>query len=44
MGLRRKFNLVLLVVFLLGLTVTGYVSWDLSSGTRERTSSATPTS
>lgn len=29
MGLRRKFNLVLLVVFLLGLTVTGYVSWDL---------------
>ena len=29
MGLRLKFNLVLLVVFLLGLTVTGYVSWDL---------------
>jgi HAMP domain-containing protein len=29
MGLRLKFNLVLLVVFLLGLAVTGYISWDL---------------
>ncbi|MGE0559377.1 MAG: DUF3365 domain-containing protein [Burkholderiales bacterium] len=29
MGLRLKFNLVLLVVFLLGLGVTGYVSYDL---------------
>ena len=29
MGLRLKFNLVLLVVFLLGLGVTGYVSHDL---------------
>jgi HAMP domain-containing protein len=29
MGLRLKFNLVLLFVFLLGLGVTGYVSYDL---------------
>ena len=29
MGLRLKFNLVLLVVFALGLAVTGYVSYDL---------------
>ena len=29
MGLRLKFNLVLAVVFLLGLAVTGYVSYDL---------------
>ena len=29
MGLRLKFNLVLLVVFLLGLAVSGYVSFDL---------------
>lgn len=29
MGLRLKFNLVLLVVFLLGLGVTGYISHDL---------------
>ncbi|OGA24897.1 MAG: signal protein [Betaproteobacteria bacterium RIFCSPLOWO2_02_FULL_67_26] len=29
MGLRLKFNLVLLVVFTLGLAVTGYVSYDL---------------
>jgi len=29
MGLRLKFNLVLLVVFVLGLGVTGYVSYDL---------------
>jgi HAMP domain-containing protein len=29
MGLRLKFNLVLLVVFLLGLGVTGYISYDL---------------
>jgi protein-histidine pros-kinase len=29
MGLRLKFNLVLLVVFALGLGVTGYVSYDL---------------
>jgi len=29
MGLRLKFNLVLLVVFALGLAVTGYVSHDL---------------
>ena len=29
MGLRLKFNLVLLVVFLLGLAVSGYVSYDL---------------
>ena len=29
MGLRTKFNLVLLVVFTLGLTVTGYISYTL---------------
>ncbi len=29
MGLRLKFNLVLLVVFILGLVVSGYVSYDL---------------
>ena len=29
MGLRLKFNLVMLVIFLLGLGVTGYVSYDL---------------
>ena len=29
MGLRLKFNLVLLVVFLLGLGVSGYISYDL---------------
>ena len=29
MGLRLKFNLVLLVVFVLGLGVTGYVSYEL---------------
>jgi len=29
MGLRLKFNLVLLVVFVLGLGVTAYVSWGL---------------
>src|SRR5258705_8487546 len=29
MGLRLKFNLVMLVVFLLGLGVTGYISYDL---------------
>ena len=29
MGLRLKFNLVLAAVFLLGLAVTGYVSYDL---------------
>jgi protein-histidine pros-kinase len=29
MGLRLKFNLVLIVVFLLGLGVAGYVSYDL---------------
>ena len=29
MGLRLKFNLVMLVVFALGLGVTGYVSYDL---------------
>jgi len=29
MGLRLKFNLVILVVFLLGLGVTGYISYDL---------------
>jgi len=29
MGLRLKFNLVLLLVFVLGLTVTGYVSYQL---------------
>ena len=29
MGLRLKFNLVLLVVFALGLAVSGYVSYDL---------------
>ncbi len=29
MGLRTKFNLVLLIVFALGLTVTGYVSYNL---------------
>ncbi len=29
MGLRLKFNLVLLVVFVLGLAVSGYVSYDL---------------
>jgi methyl-accepting chemotaxis protein len=29
MGLRLKFNLVLLLVFVLGLTVTAYISWEL---------------
>src|SRR5882672_8536655 len=29
MGLRLKFNLVLLTVFVLGLGVTGYVSYEL---------------
>src|SRR3954469_25889242 len=29
MGLRTKFNLVLLIVFVLGLGVTGYVSYEL---------------
>ena len=29
MGLRLKFNLVLLFVFILGLAVSGYVSYDL---------------
>jgi len=29
MGLRLKFNLVLLVVFLMGLGVSGYISYDL---------------
>jgi len=29
MGLRLKFNLVLLFVFILGLGVSGYVSYDL---------------
>ena len=29
MGLRLKFNLVLLVVFVLGLGVTAYISWTL---------------
>ena len=29
MGLRLKFNLVMLVIFLLGLGVTCYVSYDL---------------
>ncbi|HVQ74483.1 MAG TPA: DUF3365 domain-containing protein [Candidatus Binatia bacterium] len=29
MGLRLKFNLVLMVVFVLGLAVTAYVSWGL---------------
>ncbi|UCF77097.1 MAG: DUF3365 domain-containing protein [Betaproteobacteria bacterium] len=29
MGLRLKFNIVLVVVFLLGLGVTGYISYDL---------------
>ena len=29
MGLRTKFNLVLLVVFSLGLVVTGYISYNL---------------
>lgn len=29
MGLRLKFNLVLSVVFLLGLAVTGYESYEL---------------
>ena len=29
MGLRLKFNLVLALVFLLGLGVSGYVSYDL---------------
>ena len=29
MGLRFKFNLVLLLVFVLGLTVTAYISWGL---------------
>ena len=29
MGLRLKFNLVLLLVFALGLGVTGYSSYDL---------------
>src|SRR3954469_16540202 len=29
MGLRLKFNLVLLVVFLLGLGVSGYISYEL---------------
>ena len=29
MGLRLKFNLVLLVVFLLGLGISGYISYEL---------------
>ena len=29
MGLRTKFNLVLLIVFTLGLAVTGYISYTL---------------
>ena len=29
MGLRLKFNLVLLLVFAVGLGVTGYISYDL---------------
>ena len=29
MGLRTKFNLVLLAVFSLGLAVTGYISYNL---------------
>ena len=29
MGLRFKFNVVLLVVFVLGLGITAYVSWNL---------------
>jgi hypothetical protein len=29
MGLRLKFNLVLLLVLVLGLTVTAYISWGL---------------
>src|SRR5262249_53567019 len=29
MGLRLKFNLVLLVMFALGLAATGYISYDL---------------
>ena len=29
MGLRLKFNLVLLIVFALGLGVTAYISWSL---------------
>ena len=29
MGLRLKFNLVLLAVFLLGLGVSGYISYEL---------------
>ncbi|HXV11256.1 MAG TPA: DUF3365 domain-containing protein [Burkholderiales bacterium] len=29
MGLRLKFNIVLVIVFLLGLTVTGYITHDL---------------
>jgi hypothetical protein len=29
MGLRLKFNLVLLLVFLLGIGVTAYLSWGL---------------
>jgi protein-histidine pros-kinase len=29
MGLRLKFNIVLVIVFLLGLTVTGYITYDL---------------
>ena len=29
MGLRLKFNLVLLVVFIFGLAITAYISWDL---------------
>jgi protein-histidine pros-kinase len=36
MGLRLKFNLVLLAVFVLGLTITSYISWGLlQRGARE---------
>ena len=36
MGLRLKFNLVLLVVFLAGLGVSGYISYDLLHSTARR--------
>ena len=42
MGLRLKFNLVLLLVFLIGLGATGYASYDLLHVTRATRSCVTP--
>ena len=42
MGLRLKFNLVLLIVFLAGLGLSGYISYNLCTRPHARTCWAMP--